>query len=259
MLYWTLVSNEERSVATVSLAFQSTELVVSHALIHHLLLWKNLFTDLSCLFRTVNGVIDAEVVQKDGSNFARPMVGLLPVYCFPSNPNNPLSPPLPAVQINGVWFTINRIAAEPTTNSDSDTIEIERLLGNVSDLQFQLDSKDIEIKELRDKVEAKVSVTQDDGEQIAILKSEIETLKRRLTQAQSRKVSEVSTPNHLTRYQSISRSGTPEPNGTRSPTLTNSNGAIPPELTYRESVIDVSTIVKAKESTPRMIPTHEAY
>lgn len=255
-----LESDEERSVATVSRADQSTGLLASPALSATLFCLLHLLANRFCLFHTVNGVIDAEVTQKDGANFARPLLGPLPIYCFPSNPNNPLSPPLPAVKINDAWFTVNRIASEPSTAGDSQNVEIERLLGSVSDLQFQLDSKDIEIKELKDRVDAKVSVTQDDGEQIAILKSEIETLKRRLTQAQSRKVSEVSTSTHLTRYQTINRPGTPEQNGTRSPSLVQSNGSIPPELTYRESVIDVSTIVKAKESTPRMmIPSHEAY
>lgn len=210
-------------------------------------------------FSLVFGVLDAEVIQKDDTNFARPQLGLLPIYCFPSDAQDLSANPTPAVTINGAWFQVNRVAPEAKTGDDALQGEVERLLSTVSDLQFQLDSKDIEITELKEKVEDKRSVTKDDSEEIAILKSEIETLKRRLTQAQSRKISEIGNPNQSTPNRLISRSATPEPGGTPSSLSTTSNTPVPAGITYRESVIDVSTIMKVHEPSPRMAALSQTF
>lgn len=187
------------------------------------------------------GVIDAEVVQKDDINFAQPVLGQLPIYCFPSNPNDLSSDPVPAISINGAWFRVNRIAGVPKSDDSELRTEVERLLTDISDLQYQMDSKDLEITELREKLRLNTPRPALGQDEVSILKSEVETLKRRLTQAQSRKNSEVNVSHHQIEHRTAQRPSSPAP---KIITTNPSGSNLPPELTYSESVVDVSTVIK---------------
>lgn len=94
-------------------------------------------------FTLVAGLLDAEIHQLEGLNYARPSLSLFPVYNFPLVTDNSTCP---AIQIHGVWFQVNPVHAssEKAPMADEKTLQLLQaenaaLLLQIAELQAQLE------------------------------------------------------------------------------------------------------------------------
>lgn len=311
--------------------------------------------------RIVAGLMDAEIVQHDGVNYARPICGLLPIYSFPSDSSDMSSDPMPAMQLHGVWFRVNPIASNSQSGSEialnlksenttlkseietlrrqieemsmesrqeslrrdselqlalentkskmsetekSDKLLLEaenaslhvkvgelerelsdylggrksvdtpstpetfemmkseyaRLLGENAVLQRKLEEAQREAQEARAEKMSESQANQQSASNVEILKSEIETLKRRLSQAQSRSrnnssISSPSKPSINGHYHSNSPIIQQSPSDL---TILSGPKPTPPAgITHNEYVVDITTVLKNSSSTPeRTLEAH---